>query len=191
MAEESQGSGQLPDGVRADGLDEVNVEQIVERIRRALYVTDAGALVEGSGARDEAPAGSAAPRSLTADFDPELYRCLHQANVLTASGLQVDCELGWKTPIIGHAWMAVRRRIHQEVRIYVDALTAQQSSLNAHLVRALSRLVEGLTSMRLVSHLSKLEEQEEAVRALRDEVAELRERVRRLERERTEASEAR
>ncbi len=88
-------------------------------------------------------------------LDSELRRSLQQARALAGS-LRVDYQLGWRTPVIGHAWLVVRRRIHQEIRIYIDALTRQQTAFNSTVVQALGRLVEhsrGLASSAEVAEL--------------------------------------
>src|SRR5579884_2906040 len=110
------------------------VEAVMARVRASISSTDV-------------KSGPGAPSGLrTGDghlFPDDLYRSLHQARTI-GGGMSVDYALGWRTPIIGHLWMIVRQRIHQEIRIYVDALTTQQSNLNTHLVRALTHVVETL-----------------------------------------------
>ncbi|MGH2458366.1 MAG: hypothetical protein ACRDIY_05810 [Chloroflexota bacterium] len=123
------------------------------------------------------PRGSARSRSNGERLFPEdLYRNLRQARMI-GGGLSVDGALGWRTPIIGQAWLLVRRRIHQEIRIYIDALTTQQSNLNTHLLRALVHIVETLDRLGLDSLVRRQEEQESTIAALRAEVQELHGRV--------------
>lgn len=105
-------------------------------------------------------------------FPEDLYRGLHQARTI-GGGISVDYALGWRTPVVGQAWMLVRRRIHQEIRIYVDALTAHQSNLNTHLIRALTSVVETLDSLGLVALKRRQSDQEESLAALRSEVRQL------------------
>ena len=81
-------------------------------------------------------------------FPEDVYRSLHQARTI-GGALSVDHDLGWRTPIIGHLWLVVRRRIHQEIRIYIDSLSTQQSSLNVQLIRALTTVVETLDRLGL------------------------------------------
>lgn len=106
-------------------------------------------------------------------FPDDLYRSLHQARTI-GGAFGVSYTLGWRTPIIGHAWMIVRRRIHQEIRIYIDALTAQQSSLNTHLIRVATRLVETLDALGIPAIVTRQEEQAAEIAALREEVRALR-----------------
>ncbi len=147
------------------------VEAAMARVRAALPSAS-----EGS------PSGTAAPRaSGQGDLFPEdLYRSLHQARTL-GGRIAVDYPLGWRTPIVGQAWMVVRRRIHQEIRIYVDALTTQQNSLNAHLIRALTQVVETLDGLGLPVLSRRQQEQEATIAALQSEVDVLRARVEELQ----------
>jgi hypothetical protein len=109
-------------------------------------------------------------------FPEELYRSVHQARTI-GGGISVDYTLGWRTPIIGPVWMMVRRRIHQEIRIYIDALTTRQSNLNTHLVRAISVLVETLDALGLPALKRRQQEHAETLAALQEEVRALRSHV--------------
>jgi hypothetical protein len=171
----------------SDGED-VSVEEIVDRIRRSLRVKGAGAIGEQEDSAADA-AGSTAQsygartHASQPDFDADLYQNLHQANLLAGSGLGVSYELGWRTPLVGHVWMAVRRRIHQEIRVYLDAALSRQSSYNSYLVRAFTRLMEGFVAMRLGARLAKVDAHDLTIEDLQKEIAELRGRVATLESE--------
>jgi AcrR family transcriptional regulator len=52
----------------------------------------------------------------------------------------VEYEIGWRTPVLGQAWAALRGMVHGEARLYVDALMARQSELDAALVEAIAEL---------------------------------------------------
>jgi hypothetical protein len=52
----------------------------------------------------------------------------------------VEYEIGWRTPLLGPAWAAVRETIHGQARLYVDALMARQAELDAALLDAISQL---------------------------------------------------
>jgi hypothetical protein len=106
-------------------------------------------------------------------FPEDVYRSLHQARTI-GGGISVTYDVGWRTPIIGQAWMVVRQRIHQEIRIYVDALTTQQSSLNAHFIRALTGVVEGLDAFGLPVLRRQQQTQAETLEKLQAEVERLR-----------------
>ena len=93
---------------------------------------------------------------------------LRQVSLLCRSP-QVDLKLGWKTPVIGHAWLVFRRRLHQEIRIYIDLLTRQQTSFNTSVARGLAILVERLDDPARRDRLAALETE---VGELRREVAE-------------------
>lgn len=147
------------------------VEETMARVRAAVPAS----------ARSPVPDPLDRPRSRESRLFPEdVYRSLHQARTI-GGGLSVDYTLGWRTPIIGHAWLAVRRRIHQEIRIYLDALTAQQNNLNAHLVRALTHVVEALDGLGLPALTSRQEEQYQAIASLQAELQALRVQVQGLQ----------
>lgn len=184
MAAESEARELATNASSVSQSTQVNVEDIVERIRRALYLKGATALIEDESDHGDLSTVVNQPGQPAMPFDPEVYRSLHQARAIVQTGLQVDYQLGWRTPVIGHLWMAIRRRIHQEIRIYSDALMAKQSSFNAHLVRALTYLVGGLASSQLLARAAEVDTQAERIRDLQREVAELKERVAELERER-------
>ena len=112
-------------------------------------------------------------------FAEDVYRSLHQARTI-GGGIGVTYDVGWRTPIIGQIWMVVRRRIHQEIRIYIDVLIAQQSSLNLHFIRALTGVVESLDSFGLPAIRRQQQDQGATISALRTEVEELRSEVRSL-----------
>lgn len=122
-------------------------------------------------------------------FPEDVYRGLHQARTI-GGGMSVDYRVGWRTPIIGHLWMIVRRRVHQEIRIYIDALTTQQSNLNTHVVRTLAHIVEALDGFGLPSLKRQQQAQGDALAALQEEVRALRAQVETLQ-ERITALESR
>lgn len=102
--------------------------------------------------------------------DPALDRDVQQARLLSDAP-RVDVSLGWKTPVVGHAWLAIRRWVHQEIRIYIDALLQQQSAFNVSVARALGRIAERLDASASRAELEALRAE---VEALRREVASLR-----------------
>jgi hypothetical protein len=106
-------------------------------------------------------------------FPEEVYRSIHQARTI-GGGIAIDHTLGWRTPIVGQVWMAIRQRIHQEIRIYIDALTAQQSNVNLHLIRIVTNVVETLDSLGLGAIKGQQIDQATALVDLRSEVRALR-----------------
>jgi hypothetical protein len=102
-------------------------------------------------------------------FPEDVYRNLHQARTL-GGNLRVEYKLGWRTPLIGPIWMRVRQRIHQEIRIYIDSMTAYQNNLSTHLVRSIVQIVETLDSLGLRALRRQQLDQAAALDALRDEV---------------------
>ena len=114
----------------------------------------------------------------------EVHASLRQARI--ASGhLGVRYKVGWRTPIVGQVWAIVRRRIHAEIRIYIDGLTDQQIAFNGHILRAVSPLVETVTGMAIPASFDRmsqqLSDQEDEIRQLTAEVSSLGERMSRLE----------
>src|SRR5947209_1894130 len=111
-----------------DGPVTSKVEAVMARIRarRTTGPDDA-----------EPPGETRVPAGEGSVFSKDVIRNLHQARTIGGS-LGMTYELGWRTPIIGPAWMLVRQRIHQEIRIYIDSLQTQQSTLNTHFLRALT-----------------------------------------------------
>ena len=112
-------------------------------------------------------------------FPEDLYRSLHQARTI-GGGISVDYRLGWRTPIVGQIWMRVRQRIHQEIRIYIDALTGQQSNLNGYLIRVTTHMAETLDELGLRTMKREQREQADLLAALQEEVQALREEVAQL-----------
>lgn len=123
-------------------------------------------------------------------FPEDLYRSLHQARTI-GGGISVDYRLGWRTPIVGQIWMRVRQRIHQEIRIYIDALTTQQSNLNGYLIRVTTHMAETLDELGLRAMKREQREQADALAALQEEVRVLREEVAQLRGEKNGAAIAR
>jgi hypothetical protein len=149
------------------------VEAVMARIRATL-----------PGTVDRSPAGAGVSRAQTGEknvFGEDVYRSLHQARTI-GGGINVAYEVGWRTPIIGQIWMLVRRRIHQEIRIYIDTLTAQQSSLNTHFIRALTGVVESVDAFSLPTIRRQQQADTESLAVLRDEVSALRSEVQSLRR---------
>lgn len=160
---------------------EVEVEKIMAEVRRRAkgrseYSDPESAHVSGF----EAPQPSGSPN----DLDPDLYSSLHQANVLCGRN-EPDYEVGWRTPIVGHIWAAVRRLIHQEIRIYIDAQSSRIYSFNSHITRVLNKLIGELAALRLKTTLAELQSQGQELEMLRSELKDLKERMRRLEQART------
>ncbi|HLH72387.1 MAG TPA: hypothetical protein VKX96_03815 [Chloroflexota bacterium] len=151
------------------------VEAIMARIRATLPAGAAGSSKYG---------GSRTRPGEERLFPEDLYRSLHQARTI-GGGISVDYRLGWRTPILGQIWMRIRQRIHQEIRIYIDALTTQQSNLNGYLIRVATHMVETLDELGLRTMKREQREQAELLAALQDEVRALRREVEQLRAERT------
>jgi hypothetical protein len=60
----------------------------------------------------------------------------------------VEYEIGWRTPVLGQAWAALRETIHGEARLYVDALMARQAEIDAAFLAELARLRDEVASLR-------------------------------------------
>jgi hypothetical protein len=148
-----------------EGGSTSKVEAVMARIRASL---------PAAGAR--LPTGGGTSRTLAGEtniFSDDVYRSLRHARTI-GGGITITYNLGWRTPIVGQVWMLVRSRIHQEIRIYIDALTTQQSNLNTHLVRALAGVVEGLDGLGLPAMRRQQESQGEAIAKLQSELDQLR-----------------
>lgn len=161
---------------KAPGDDSVSrpsrVEEAMAKVRASL---------PGRGNGKTLPAASTRGRPHDASLFPEdVYRSLHQARTL-GGGISVHYNLGYRTPFVGPIWMVVRKRIHAEIRIYIDALTQQQSQLNTHVVRVLTHAVETLDGLGLPALKRQQLEQGQLVEELRAEVQALRARCDRLE----------
>lgn len=81
-------------------------------------------------------------------------------------------EVQSRTPVIGKAWAALRRRIHEEVRSYLEPLLWQQNDIHAAMVRSLNVLTTGLYGGSLQRSLQALHQE---VVGLRQEMQALRE----------------
>ena len=88
------------------------------------------------------PPPSLPPPFPGADPDP-LARA---ADLLARPG--VEYEIGWRTPVLGPAWAALRETIHGEARLYVDALMARQAEVDAALLAALAALRAEVADLR-------------------------------------------
>lgn len=106
------------------------------------------------------------------------YRSLDEAPEELTQRL-AELNAGWKrsyqppvvtsrTPVLGSAWAAMRRRIHEEVRAYLEPLIWEQNDVNAAIVRSLNVLASGLYGGLL----------QRSLQALYREVVELRQQVR-------------
>jgi hypothetical protein len=72
-----------------------------------------------------------------------------------ADGPGVEYRIGWRTPILGQAWAELRKMIHGEARLYVDALMARQSELDAAFLEEVAALREEIG--RLADRVAALE----------------------------------
>jgi hypothetical protein len=52
----------------------------------------------------------------------------------------VEYAIGWQTPVLGQAWARLRQMVHDEARLYVDALMARQSELDDAMLAAIADL---------------------------------------------------
>lgn len=146
----------------------VDVEAIMVRIRAELGADDDGS------ATYERHGGKART------FEKEVYRDLKQAMVLGEASYG-DYRIGYRTPIVGQVWAAVRERIHREIRIYADAIVARQRGYNIHLARLLNRMVESLDDLKIKDAIAVVEAQQEEIERLRKQVATLQQRLDALE----------
>ena len=152
----------------------VNVEEVMARVRSRVRARS------GVTAAQEL-AGTNQGGGVDRILGPSVLSTLHQANLL-ATVPAVEYELGWRTPVIGHAWREVRRRIHQEIRIYLDAMWKQQAAFNVSIVKVLTGIVRGFEAMASQSEVEELRARIEEVTQLREEVAELRKQLELLRR---------
>ena len=60
----------------------------------------------------------------------------------------VDYAIGYQTPVLGQAWARVRQTIHDEARLYVDALMARQAELDEAMLGALEALRAEVAELR-------------------------------------------
>jgi hypothetical protein len=60
----------------------------------------------------------------------------------------VAYTIGYQTPILGQAWATVRKTIHDEARLYVDALMARQAELDEAMLAAIEALRAEVVEMR-------------------------------------------
>jgi hypothetical protein len=60
------------------------------------------------------------------------------------------------TPVLGNLWAAIRRRIHEEVRSYLDPMIYRQSDIYGAVVASLNVLAKGLYGGSLASDLQTL-----------------------------------
>jgi len=148
------------------------VEEAMARVRASLPGKSNGRSIPDTAARGRPQA--------TSLFPEDVYRSLHQARTL-GGGISVHHTLGWRTPFVGPIWMVIRKRIHAEIRIYIDALTQQQSHLNNHVIRILTQAVETLDNLGLPALKRQQEEQAQLIEELRSEVRALREQCEMLE----------
>ncbi len=99
-------------------------------------------------------------------------KALQQVRYL-AEDIYVDYPIEWQNPLWGRAWAIFRRKIHAEVRSYVDAMVARQMAFNV----AVAQVLEAMNQ-----HLAKrAAEPTSEVVALRERVTELERRLAELE----------
>jgi hypothetical protein len=60
----------------------------------------------------------------------------------------VTYAIGYRTPILGQAWATVRQTIHDEARLYVDALMARQAELDEAMLAAIEALRVDVAELR-------------------------------------------
>jgi hypothetical protein len=80
-----------------------------------------------------------------------------------------------QTPLLGDLWARIRRRIHEEVRSYLDPMIFRQSELNGAIVGSLNTLARGFYGGSLARSLQVLHQE---VGALREQVRSLQEQLR-------------
>lgn len=106
-------------------------------------------------------------------LDIAAHKALHQASQL-AEDIYVDYPIEWRNPILGRAWAIVRRKIHGEVRTYVDAMVARQMAFNVAVVQVLRQVVEHLEHPTVESRIVELTAE---IESLRRKVSELEEQI--------------
>jgi hypothetical protein len=194
-----------PTGAQSDGLSgpRAQLRRVEDRpdtmaeglgavmeLDRSDQQVDVERIMAGLRARIRARGGADDPDDVSVDtddaaggvLDPRVSSNLHQATLLTRPA-QVEYPLGWRTPLIGPVWTAVRRLIHQEIRIYLDVMTRQQAAYNTHVLKALAGMVRAFGVVAPRSEVNALRAETTEVAHLRAEVAALRGEVEELRRQ--------
>lgn len=157
-----QGGEQAPSEGEQDR--HVDVEQIMAEIQSALEERRrAGELAEpdmGHYHVFDSPPG---------DLDEKLKE------VNARSGqIYEPFDVSSRTPVLGDLWAALRRRIHEEVRSYLDPMVWRQSEFNTLVSQILNIVAKGLYGGSLARSLQTLHRE---VQLLRQQVADLQDQV--------------
>lgn len=115
-------------------VDEVNIEEIMQKIRAQILAKKAKT------AGNDMPIVQVQGRRLPAEF----YEHLYEAG-LTYDQTQTQVYLSHsRVPIVGPLLQWVRRKVHELVVFYVNQVAANQIRVNTHLLQAISILSEEL-----------------------------------------------
>lgn len=147
--------------------DALDVEQIMAEIREEIaHRRQSGELVEPD-LRTYRPFQS---------IPPELEAGLYEINTCW-NRIYEPWTVRSRLPVLGTLWAAVRRRLHGEVRAYLDPMVWRQVDFNAAVVRSLNVLVRELYGP-LPTNLQAMNREllslRREVQALRKELQELR-----------------
>lgn len=145
--------------------DALDVEQIMAEIRQEI------ARRQQSGELAEPELRAYRPFQ---NIPPELEASQHAINT-GWNRIYEPLEVRRRMPLLGHLWAAVRRRLHGEVRAYLDPMVWRQVDFNAAVVRSLNVLVRELYGGPLATNLQAMNRE---LLSLRREVQALRQELR-------------
>jgi len=153
----------MSDWLELDEKAEVNVEEIMDRIRNYISERRTQQDLESSLAGDI---------SFQGNLSAKIYESLARATRANKNaGLPLDVRSSpW--PIVGPVIDSLRRSIHQLVLFYVNKSIANQVSINADVLKALGWLVADVESQQAA---------QAQIETMRGELANLRERPSELE----------
>lgn len=155
--------------VKDEHDDILDVEQIMAEIREQI------AQRQRDGELDQPELSS---YGVFQAIPPDLEGGMHEINVRW-NRIYEPLDVTSRLPLIGPAWAAVRRRLHGEVRAYLDPMIWRQTEFNAAVVRSLNALVRELYKGTLTRELKALTRE---VFYLRKENEALKQRLQDLER---------
>ena len=105
---------------------------------------------------------------------PELQASMHEINT-GWNRIYEPLTVRSRLPLLGTLWAAVRRRLHGEVRAYLDPMVWRQVDFNAAVVRSINALVQELYGGPLAANLQAMNRE---LLSLRREVQALRKQLR-------------